>query len=145
MKRWSKLQKQLYQIIDDKINFQIHCGVYRMESRRGSTQIPRYWITLGKEILFDYPKQFAHLLQAQEYPYPYETDVSDLSDLIREYLNTPAEDVFSRTFEEDRWGLTDLLKAADRRTGQARAEELCRASENEGVKKIIEARKASKT
>lgn len=30
MKRWSNLQKQLYLILDNKINLQIHCSVYRM-------------------------------------------------------------------------------------------------------------------
>ena len=29
-----------------------------MDSRWGGTDLPRYWITLGKEIIFDYPKDF---------------------------------------------------------------------------------------
>ncbi len=58
MKKWSKLQKELYLIIDPTIDFQIHCVAYPMRSRYGNTALPRYWITLGKEIIFDYPKQF---------------------------------------------------------------------------------------
>lgn len=58
MKRWSKLQKELYLIIDPEIDFQIHCAVYPMRSDRATSPCPRYWITIGKEIIFDYPKDF---------------------------------------------------------------------------------------
>ena len=58
MKRWSKLQKQLYELVDESIDFKLHCTVYRMQSRRGSTDLPRYFITLAGEIIFDYPKDF---------------------------------------------------------------------------------------
>lgn len=53
MKSWSKLQKELYLIIDPTIDLQIHCVAYPMRSRYGNTALPRYWITLGKEIIFD--------------------------------------------------------------------------------------------
>ena len=57
-KRWSKLQSEIYNLLDKRIDIQIHCSVYRMKSNWGSTDLPRYWITLGKEIIFDYPQQF---------------------------------------------------------------------------------------
>ena len=57
-KHWSKLQREIYKLIDSRIGIQIHCSVYRMDSRWGGTDLPRYWITLGKEIIFDYPKDF---------------------------------------------------------------------------------------
>ena len=60
MKRWSTLQRDLYSIIDTSIDFQIHCTKYRMQSKCGSTDLPRYWITLGGEIIFEYPKQFVN-------------------------------------------------------------------------------------
>lgn len=58
MKRWSKLQKELYNLIAPELDFQIHCRAYRMDSQSGSTDLPRYWITLGKETIWDYPGQF---------------------------------------------------------------------------------------
>ena len=58
MKRWSKLQKKFYSIIDEKLDLQLHLSIYRMKTRWGSTDLPRYWLTLGKDIIFDYPKQF---------------------------------------------------------------------------------------
>ena len=57
-KPWSKLQRELYDLVSDSIDFQIHCVAYRMDSAYGSTNLPRYWITLNKEIIWDYPKQF---------------------------------------------------------------------------------------
>jgi hypothetical protein len=60
MKRWSKLQKAIYNLMDRSDNFQIHCRAYRMpKSRSSDPQIPRYWITTGKgiskKIVWDYP------------------------------------------------------------------------------------------
>ena len=79
MARWSKLQKQLYMVIDPTIKFQIQCRVYAMDSVCGRTGLPRYWITLGHEVIWDYPRQFiATPHPGREHPshYPYGTDIS---------------------------------------------------------------------
>lgn len=69
---WSKLQKQLYNIVDKSDNFQMHCSVYKTKSawnagqRSGISkkqeQIPRYWITIGKgndkKIIWDFPNNY---------------------------------------------------------------------------------------
>lgn len=145
MKRWSKLQRDLYSIIDPKLDFQIHCNKYRMQSRYGGTDLPRYWITLGDEIIFDYPKQFVNkngdiknLSQnkANEF-YPYENDVSEISNLIREYICTPKDEVFDKHFENDYWGFINILKAADKRNGQRRLERLKHKTDNRAANKII--------
>ena len=95
-KHWSKLQREIYKLIDSRIGIQIHCSVYRMDSRWGGTDLPRYWITLGKEIIFDYPKDFldkklpergliiscSHNETVEEL-YPYVTEISLISDIIR--------------------------------------------------------------
>ena len=59
--RWSKLQTALYQIIDPNIKFQIHCVAYPMRSKTGyaNDDMPRYWITIGKKIIWDYPQILA--------------------------------------------------------------------------------------
>ena len=116
MAAWSKLQKSLYLIVSDKADFQIHCSVYRMKSQRGSTDLPRYWITIGKEIIFDYPKQFINSEENKNYPY--ETQISDISDCIREYIDCPVHLLLENQFENDLWGLTDILKAVDKRFGK---------------------------
>lgn len=118
MKRWSKLQKQIYLIIDDKIDLQIHCSVYRMNSQQGSVDLPRYWITLNKEIIFDYPK-----IATSKEAYPYITDISNISNLFREYLDTPKNQILTKNFTADKYGITDLLKAADKRHGVEKLEQ----------------------
>lgn len=139
MSAWSKLQKSLYLLIDENINFQIHCSIYRMKSQYGGTELPRYWITLNKEIIFDYPKQFIQ----SETDYPYITKISDISQLIREYINTDINELLDKSFEKDEWGLTDILKAADKRIGKRRFDELISKTSNPTVEKIITARKYS--
>ena len=152
MKRWSKLQRELYSIIDKSIDFQIHCVVYRMKSQYGSTDLPRYWITLGDEIIFDYPKQFVNKngdIQNLSHNkpqcwYPLETDISDISKLIREYIDTPKDIVFNKHFENDYWGLINILKAADRRNGKRRLERLKHKTDNKAANKIISCRVGSR-
>ena len=144
--RWSKLQSEIYKIMDEEINLQIHCSVYPMNSRYGSTNLPRYWITLEKEILFDYPKQFVTAegtiknLTGFEAIYPYQTDICAISDLLREYIDTPKDDLLSKHFENDYWGLVNILRAADRRIGTRRLQLLKRKTNNIAVHKVIEAR-----
>ena len=149
MKRWSSLQRELYQIIDEHIGFQIHLSKYRMKSQYGTTDLPRYWITLGKEIIFDYPKQFADPSQSGSFTknlngkrrrYPYDTDVSDISYLIREYIDTPKDNILSKHFENDCWGLANILRAADKRLGKRRLDLLKRKTDNKAALKIIEYR-----
>lgn len=149
MKRWSSLQRELYKIIDEKIDFQIHLSKYRMNSRYGSTDLPRYWITLNKEIIFDYPKQFVdnnnsgntiRNLNGEIAYYPYQTDIPDISNLIREYIDTPQGEVFTKHFENDYWGLINILKSADKRIGRKRLELLKRRTKNKAAQKIIEQR-----
>ena len=153
MKNWSKLQKELYLIIDPKIDFQIHCVAYPMRSRYGNTALPRYWITLGKEIIFDYPSQFVladgtvrnYDPDGIHQNYPYTTDVPDISNLIREYIDTPVSEIVSKHFESDYWGLANILRAADRRIGQRRLDSLRRRIKNQAAQKILQLRIKSTT
>lgn len=146
MKRWSKLQKELYKLMTDDINFQLHCISYPMRSQYVSSSLPRYYITLDKEILWDYPKDFILKDENNEHKvYPYYNDASDISDLIREYIDTPKDDFFSKHFENDKWGLINILISADRRIGKKRLQDLAKKVKNKSVLKIIEQRLRKKT
>lgn len=135
---WSKLQKQLYNIITDKIDLQIHCVVYSMNSNYGNTGLPRYFITLDKEIIWDYPADFIKdkTLNKNTINYPYNSDVPEISNLIEEYVNTGSAELADKVFENDRWGLTDILKSADRRIGKRRLEVMSHQVKNLTAKKI---------
>ncbi|MCG8565709.1 MAG: hypothetical protein MI747_11580 [Desulfobacterales bacterium] len=146
MKRWSKLQKQLYDLRSSEINFQIHCSVYRMKSQRGNTDIPRYWITLDKEIIWDYPRDFMDqppsATRKDPRNYPHENDISDISALFREYIDTPKSKLLDKNFENDHWGLMDILRAADRRFGARRLRTLKEKLKSRAALKIINRRLA---
>jgi hypothetical protein len=140
MSQWRKLQTKLYDLISPDINLQLHCGVYRMNSSRGSTNLPRYWITLDKEIIWDYPKLVREYPQLGASPlkwYPYNTDIGAISDLFREYIDTPVELLFEKHFENDHWELTNILKAADRRIGQRRLHLLKKRIKNQAAHKVL--------
>ena len=134
--------------MDESIDFKLHCTVYRMQSRRGSTDLPRYFITLAGEIIFDYPKDFA-LKDGRikslaggvlEKIYPYCNDISDIGELIREYIDTPKEELFAKHFDEGGWGLANILKAADKRIGKRRLQILAKNKKNQAMQKVIAAR-----
>jgi hypothetical protein len=115
-----------------------------MQSQRGSANLPRYWITLGKKIIWDYPRQFVQLpSHPQREPlkhYPYSTDVPTISSLIREYIDTPEAQLLTRPFDGDHWGLSNILRAADRRLGAQRLNMLRRRTRNQAAIEVLEAR-----
>ena len=110
--------------------------------------LPRYFITLAGEIIFDYPKDFVlksgsvkSLAQgALTKIYPYGNDISDIGELIREYIDTPKEELFKKHFDADEWGLANILKAADKRIGKRRLQILAKNRKNQAMQKVIAAR-----
>ncbi|HEV2612940.1 MAG TPA: hypothetical protein VGU61_21960 [Noviherbaspirillum sp.] len=119
VKPWSKLQRELSKLFAEGLRLQIQCRMYRMASASGSTDLPRYWCTLGKDVIWDYPRDFGE----NATHYPYETDVSSISNLLREYIDTPTDQLLRFAFA-DRWQIVDILLAADRRIGKRRLPEL---------------------
>jgi hypothetical protein len=146
---WSKLQREIYDLISLDIHFQIHCVAYPMRRQWGSSKLPRYWITLGNEIIWDYPKDFIIKCNNEKrltnnhgktFALPYSNEVSAISQIIREYIDTPKNELFDKVFEKDKWNITEIIRAADRRIGIRRLDELKNKTENPAVLKIIEQR-----
>lgn len=147
MARWSKLQRQVYKIVDPTIKFQIQCRVYAMDSQYGSVRLPRYWITLDRDIIWDYPGQFmATPLPGRAKPadYPYGTDISAISELLREYIDTPRQELLTKRFENDYWGLINILRAADSRVGSRQWPKLVKKTHNGAALKVLEKRMSRK-
>lgn len=101
---WSKLQREIYDLLTPTINLQIHCTRYPMRSQNGgSTDLPRYWITLDKNVIWDYPKDFiagnggVRNFHGETCWYPYLTDICSISDLLREYIDTPKAELLTKT------------------------------------------------
>lgn len=140
-KRWSKLQRRLYNLIDPSVKFQIHCVLYEMNSNDGyhGSKLPRYFITVDKEIVFDYPKQFDTTKNYGFNSYPWDTDISGISNVIEEYIQC-LEDKLLDEFANDHWGITSILRVCDRRIGKRRLEELKKTTADTEVLKIIKRR-----
>ena len=134
--RWSQLKKLLENIFAPELNLQIHCSSYRSQDGAG---IGRYWILLDKAIIFDEPKNISQTLKSDQS----NQDASVMTGLIRSYLDTPKGEIFTREFPDDRWALIEILRAADRRIGKRRLQELYQVTNSEAVKAIIEARNIS--
>ena len=48
----------------------------------------------------------------------YETEIGDISNCIREYINCPVQLLPDKKFENDVWGITEIFKAVDKRLGK---------------------------
>lgn len=55
MSRWSKLKKDVENIMAQEIDFRIYSYAYRIGD---SIPIPRFWITIKGDIIWDWPKNF---------------------------------------------------------------------------------------
>lgn len=131
---WSKLQREIYKLIDEDLGIQIHCRAYRMTaSRSRSPQIPRFWITLGKDIVFDIPRQAEELQSDWAW-----AGIGCINYSIREYIDSPLKGLLEKSFlPHDNYGVTDVLKAADRRIGKAKLLEWSKEHPEDAVQKII--------
>lgn len=135
-KRWSKLRKQLDKIIDPNLKLDIRCITYRPKSdNRFNTDIATYTVSLNKEIIWQYPEP-----NKPPQGYPYVSSVSEISNLIREYIDTPTKELLCKKFPNDLWDFTDILKAADKRIGKRRLDFLLAFTNNDAASKIIKAR-----
>lgn len=115
-KPWSKLQREIYKLLDPAVPMQIQCRAYRMPgSQSHNPQIPRYWVTLDQEIIFDYPAN-----ATREQKFTMYDHVPQISQTLREYIDTPLAGLLNKEFTADTFKITDLLKAADRRIGKAK-------------------------
>lgn len=139
--RWSKLQKRIYNLMVPSTKFQIHMAIYEMNSNYGyhGNKLPRYWASIGKDIVFDYPKDFDTTEKYGFNSYPWDTDIPKISDLIEEYIQRPRTKLMCG-FENDRWGLTDILLTCDKRMGRRRLRELRERIDNPLLIRIINER-----
>lgn len=130
--RWSKLQKQLYNIIDRDVKFQMHCSIYKTKSARtvgqkngiskGREMIPRFWITVGKDTIWDYPNNFINDLP--DTYYFHWDNYTWISDCIRYYLDTPKDKLLTQKYEKDKYGLTEIFRKYDKRISKKIRENL---------------------
>jgi len=140
--KWSKLQKALYNIVDPDMKFQMQCSVFWTRSSwmakkgKGREFVPRYLITIGKNIVWDFPNMFInndsqidmnHTYTKVVKPnkpfsikdtYGWSENYTWIAETIRAYIDTPKDQLLTIQFEKDKYGLVDVLRAVDRRIGK---------------------------
>lgn len=149
---WSKLQKQLYNLMDMSTGFQIHCSVYKTKSawtagynKHGQSKtremIPHYWITIGKgkdkKVIWDFPNDYLEkesLVDIKSFQINDNNTIKDrmfwpenytwVSDVIREYINTPKEKLLTLNIAQDKYNLVKTLRKFDRRLAKTKREKL---------------------
>ncbi|MCL2775859.1 MAG: hypothetical protein FWD71_21315 [Oscillospiraceae bacterium] len=144
MRRFSKLKKRIESLFSPDLDLKIHCTVYERKGCYGWMELPRFWITLDKEIIFDWLKDFKGMrIPNPAYPTGcpvYYMDILFVTEMLQEYIETPTDRLFGHVLYRDYYGLSDILKAADRRIGVKRLKILRGRTESEAARKIIDVR-----
>lgn len=136
---WSQIQRKLYQIIDPKINLQVHCAVYPGGGKTCANGIPRFWVTLNGEVIFDCQHDFMFMWHDKDFDIgnlPFEDDISWCCGIVIRHFQAPVDSLMTL---HDRFGLTDILLAADRRIGKRRWPEIYK-NRSEAARKVLVAR-----
>lgn len=108
MKRWSKLKKKVEALWAPNLDMVIHCNSVRRYTNHDHYDLEHHWIVLNGEVVWD---------RMAEFPYTFPTRTSQVLD---QYLMCPVDELLTRKFDEDHFGLGDVLRAADRRLGKTR-------------------------
>ncbi len=141
--RWSGLKRDIENIFSEELNLQIYCTAYTYTNKTYSLSAPRYWITIGKELIWDFPGPFLEWKNKdQDSAVEYlDSETGTIAETLRAYLACGRNELMDFTFPKDRFGLVDILRAADRRLGKSKLLKKYGAlSENSVVKKILEKR-----
>ena len=143
-KRWSKLKKLIEDLFASGLPLQIHCTAIRTTpDNEGSLAevLGVFKVCLAKNVIWNFPRQFVN----EETVYPdggnqYSFGVRDLNELLRDYLDTPKNALLKKEFSRDFFGLTNILKAADRRLGLERLELHFKDCEQESLRNVLSTR-----
>lgn len=130
--RWSKLRVLIQELFDPRLKIDIHCTAMRGEG----DSIGKYWIVLDGETIWQAPQNVGAQLQAGAF----NDAASQITVLLREYLDAPRNELLSREFSGDRWGIIELLRAADRRIGKAKLKEFFGEAPLNPISLILQAR-----
>ncbi len=141
MSKFSKLKKEIEKLFDQRLDMQFCCSAYPMRPKNGyaTRSIPRFYVKIGKDIIWDFPKDFEVEPMSSEW-----CNRNGISALVREYIDTPVAELLEKEFKGEfksfkhtprRKGhpektytnqsdmevvksLTDIFKTADRRVGK---------------------------
>lgn len=134
--RWSRLKSLVEDLFVAELRVQLHCTGIREEARRDPHRpVSRgvFQVRLGREVIWDYPGQFVDA--------GHDDSVSDITWLLREYLDMPKAELLEREFPTDHHGIVDVLRLADRRVGLRRLRERYAEDERPFIRRLLAARR----
>ena len=135
--RFSQLKKLVEDLWVPELDLKLQCSSYR---REGGPPLGRYWITFRGRTLWQAPSEFREMLEERTL----DDAAPRVTSLLREYIDTPKEELMTKQFDDDEWELVDLLRAADRRVGKKRLEELAQRTTSSAVREVVKLRSEAK-
>lgn len=153
---FSKLKKEIENLFVSDLNMEFCCTAFPIRGQWESyNSIPRFYVRLNKEIIWDFPKDF----EVKDINYGYWASNNHISELVRDYIDTGAAQLLTKEFENEKWTftidnystkqqrsisihykLTELFIAADRRLGKQKLIEWARHIDNPKVDEILKER-----
>ena len=133
--RWSRLKSLVEALFVPELRLRLHCTGIRDEARKDShAAVSRgiFQARLGREVIWDFPGQFVDHDDGYS--------ATNLTQLLRDYLETPKAELLSRSFADDPHGLADVLRLADRRIGLRRLRERYGRDDRVFVRRLLLAR-----
>ena len=131
---------------------QFCCIAYPMRTQWANNHITRFYIKLGKEIIWDFPKDF----DMKKAHWALWARINGIVDLVKEYIDTPVAEILVKKFKGDKYELvvqylyennqetvkinyqlTDIFKAADRRLGKENLAAWAKKKRNPTVGKVL--------
>ncbi len=124
-KRWSKLKKEIESLFEPGLRLDLHCVDVNksIDAKNGNLgeglsmlSLGNSRVNLNQETIWNFPKDFKEP-NFEKWPEenPWKYSVTEINVLIRDYIDTPKDKLLSQEFENDLFGLTKILLAADRR------------------------------
>lgn len=146
-RRWSKLQKSIYNLIAESLPLQVHVTEMPEALEYGSlNMLGIFWVTLGKEVIWHFPKDFVtHWTEWPDGSNHYSYSVADINRVVREYVDTPLNELLPKQFSHDYCAITDVLKASDRRLSPRRLARHFENTKSKAVRNILDHRLSSNT
>jgi hypothetical protein len=154
-KRWSKLKKEIESLFENELKLDLHCiDVSRsIDSRNGNMgegisllTLGNYKVNFNKKTIWNFPKDFKEN-NWKRWPdgNPWKYSVSEINVLVREYIDTPKEQLLKKPFDNDLFGITEILLAADRRISIQRIEEYFELNPSLNAQLILDQRVSNKS
>jgi len=155
-KPFSKLKKPLEALFVPELKMKFFSNAFTFKNPWGSMNtIPRFYLVMDKEILWDFPANF----EVKNVGYGWWADRNNISNLIREYIDTPVEELLNKKFDNEtlfinpnwhptmqkpeieiNYHLTELFIAADRRIGKEKLNAFAALKNNPVVDRILNQR-----